>query len=166
MERKSIEALRAMVCGELEDIAKKGTLTHETLDILKDLLQSMHYLDKIDEKEMEQEELRMGGYSQRSSGRYYIDGEYGRGYGSYADGNSYARGGRGGLYNRGGSYMDGNSYMYYDPRMDYPMYPRAGGYSRTGSKREMIEELKDMMKDTGDESIRAAISEAINKLDK
>lgn len=47
-----------------------------------------------------------------------------------------------------------------------PAQSTAGGYSRTGSKREMIEELKDMMKDTGDESIRAAISEAINKLDK
>ena len=39
MERKTIESLRAMICGEIDEIAKKnGLSSHENLDILKDLL--------------------------------------------------------------------------------------------------------------------------------
>ena len=42
MEKKTIDALRAMLCGEIEGIAKKGNLTHESLDILNARI--THYL--------------------------------------------------------------------------------------------------------------------------
>ena len=40
MEKKTMDTLRTMICGELDDIAKEGKLSHESLDILKDLLES------------------------------------------------------------------------------------------------------------------------------
>ena len=171
-----------MLCGEIEDIAKKGSLSHETLDILKDLVETEKNLAKIEkygeEKEEKEEMQRMGsmgmdnGYSQR---KYYIDADYNpmghsfnRGYDYGMDGNSYARGRQGGMYDMdGNSYnrgMGGNSYLYYDPRYDMPMMGRRG-YSGTASKKEMIEELKEMMKDATDEKVRMAISEAITKMD-
>ena len=75
------------------------------------------------------------------------------------------------MYDMGGSYADGgNSYMYYDPRYDQPMYSMArggrGGYSRTDSKSEMVEELKGMMQETSDQTVKTAIQEAITKLNK
>lgn len=188
MEKKTIDTLRVMLCGEIEDIAKKGSLSHETLDILKDLLESEKNLAKIekyDEEKKEKEMMKMGGsmsmdngYSQR---KFYIDADYqpgamsyARGGQSYMDGNSYARGGNSygyGMYDMGGSYADGgNSYMYYDPRYEQPMYSMArggrGGYSRTDSKSEMVEELKEMMQETSDQTVKTAIQEAITKLNK
>lgn len=192
MEKKTMDTLRVMLCGEIDEIAKKGSLSHESLDILKDLVETEKNLAKIekyDEEKKEKEELKkngtMGtmpmdnGYSQR---KYYIDADYqpygqsyARGGQPYMDGNSYARGGQGGgnsraMYDKGGSYMDsGNSYMYYDPRYENPMYSMArgrGGYARTSSKEEAMEELKELMKETNDEMVKNAISEAIEKMNR
>lgn len=177
MEKKTIDTLRVMLCGEIEDIAKKGTLSHETLDILKDLVETEKNLGKIEKYDMEKEEKQMGmdmGYSQR---KYYIDADYQPG------GNSYARGGNGGSYARGGgsygrgmydmnggSYMDGNSYIYYDPRYENPMYSMARGgnygYARTGSKEETMNELRELMNGATDEKVKAALQEAITKMSK
>ena len=159
MEKKTMEALRTMVCGELDDIAKKGILSHEDLDILKDLLESAKNLEKIEKYQSEKEEKHMDmdrGYSQR---KYYIDADYN----PYRPSNSYApRGGRpiydmGRSYDSGADYMDGNSYIYYEPP-----YPKRG-YSMA-SKPEMITELTKMMAETTDESVRKAITEAINTI--
>ena len=181
MEKKTMDTLRAMICGEIEDIAKKGSLSHETLDILKDLVETEKNLAKIEKYEGEKKEKEMDmdmGYSQR---KYFIDADYQPGM----PGNSYARGGRamygmnnsyagGGnsygydMYNMDNSYArGGNSYMY-DPRYESPMYPMTGGrgYSRTGSKMEVVEELKELMKDATDEATKAAISDAITKMSK
>ena len=157
-----MDTLHAMICGELEDIAKKGTLSHETLDILKDLLESEKNLKKIEKykKEQEEEWEMDKGYSQR---KYYIDADYepGRGH-SYArgrdmyDGNSYG-------YSMGRPYDGGRMSYMYDPRYDYPM---GRGYSRTGSKSEMIEELQKMMGETNDEMVKKAIQEALTKINK
>lgn len=172
MEKKTVDALRVMLCGELDDIAKEGKLTHESLDIVKDLLESMKALAKIEKMEEEKEAMSMDmkGYSQRTMGRYYVDGEYGTGnsYGGrgmydMGQGNSY-RGGNGNSYAGRGNYDMGNSYRYYNPMYDYPMYSMRGGYSRTGSKSEVMEELMDLMKETQDESVKSAISEAINMM--
>ena len=187
MEKKTMDTLRTMICGELEDIAKKGTLdSHETLDVLKDLLESEKNLRKIEKYQMEKEEKEkekeMGmdmGYSQR---KYYIDADYD----PRQPMNSYARGGQGmgqggnsygysmGNVYDGGGYargMNGNSYMYYDPRYEQtPMYSMARGnsyargYSGTGDKQEMISELKAMMNETQDETMKMAISEALSKI--
>lgn len=132
--------------------------------------------------------MRMGGgmdmgYSQR---KFYIDADYdpykpmnsyARGGRAYDMGNSMARGGNSygyGTYDMGGSYADGgNSYMYYDPRYDQPMYSMArggrggnGGYSGTSSKMEMVEELKEMMGEATDQSVKTAIQDVIAKLNK
>ena len=189
MEKKTIDTLRVMLCGEIEDIAKQGTLSHETLDILKDLVETEKNLGKIeryDEEKKEKEEMKMmggmnmdNGYSQR---KYYIDADYDPRANSYAQGgnsyarggNSYARGGQGGnsyygpmypMYDIGGSYMDGNSYnMNYGQGYGMPMYGR--GYARTSSKEEMAMELKELLNEAKDEATRKAISEAIAKLEK
>lgn len=163
MDKKTVDTLHMMICGELEEIAKKGTLSHETLDILKDLLQSEKDLTKIEKYGMEMEDM---GYSQR---KYYIDADYDprAGVNSYRNGNSYGMSRN--SYRGGNSYGNGNgnSYMYYDPRYDYPMYSMNDGYSRHGSsKEEMVLELKEMMKQANDESIRKAIAEVITKIDK
>lgn len=194
MEKKTMDTLRVMLCGEIDEIAKKGNLSHETLDILKDLVETeknLAKLEKYDEEKKEKEELmKMGamggmtmpvdrGYSQR---KYYIDADYqpyGRGGQSYMDGNSYARGGQGGnmrtggnymMYDMNGSYADGgNSYLYYDPRYESPMYPMSrarGGYSRTGNKEDAMKELKELMQETNDEMVKNAISEAIEKMNR
>ncbi len=177
MEKKTMDTLRTMICGELDDIAKKGSLSHESLDVLKDLLQSEHYINKI-EKRQEEKEMEWGtdmGYSQR---KYYIDADY-QPYGhSYTRGrgmdggmgNSYGRGyGRGYGYDMYDMNDMGNSYMRYDPKYDNPMYSMRGGrgYSMTGgTKAEMIEELKGMMNETTDQAVKTAISEAITKMNK
>ena len=153
MEKKTINTLRTMICGELDDIAKKGIVSHENLDILKDLLESAKNLEKIEKYQSEKEEKEMGmdrGYSQR---KYYIDADYD----PYGPKMSYARGGRG----MDNGYMDGNSYGYYEPgyRQGY-----GRGYSMTGSKQEMIEELKQMMMSSQDPEITEAISEVVTKI--
>lgn len=157
MERKTVDALRVMICGELDEVAKQGTLTHESLDIVKDLLESLKNLKKIEKLEDEKEE-RMMGYSQRSMGRYYIDGTYGNGN-SYAGNqysmNSYARGGN--------SNAQGNSNYGFYPMYENSMYS-GRGYSRHGEKHEIIEKLQELMNETNDEKVRNSISEAINKM--
>ena len=162
MEKKTMDALRAMLCGEIEEIAKKGNLTHESLDILKDLIETEKNLGKIEHYDKEKEEsqaLMIPGYSQR---KYYIDADYQPGHMSYAGptnsygyGNSY--GGRT-VYD-----VDRNSYMYMSPQYDHSM---ARGYSRTGSKAEMVEELKQMMNETSDQTVKTAIQDAIAKMNK
>ena len=163
MEKKTMDALRAMLCGEIEDIAKKGNLTHESLDILKDLIETEKNLGKIEHFDKEKEEsqtLMIPGYSQR---KYYIDADYQPGQMSYAGPQS--------SYNMGGnSYggrmvydVDRNSYMYMTPQYDHSM---ARGYSRTGSKAEMVEELKTMMNETTDQTVKTAIQDAIAKMNK
>ena len=163
MEKKTMDALRAMLCGEIEDIAKKGNLTHESLDILKDLIETEKNLGKIEHFDKEKEESRalmLPGYSQR---KYYIDADYQPGQMSYAGGqNSYGMGGN----SYGGRMVydiDRNSYMYMTPQYDQPM---ARGYSRTGSKTEMVEELKQMMNETSDQTVKTAIQDAIAKMNK
>ena len=175
MEKKTMDTLRTMICGELDDIAKKGTLSHETLDILKDLLESEKNLGKIEkyqkEKEEKEKEMDMG-YSQR---KYYIDADYQPPMSS----NSYARGGQGNSYGYsmgrvydGGSYANGNSYMYnpgYDPMSMYSMArgnSYARGYSRHGDKQEMMNELQEMMNETQDMKVKEAIQKALNEMNK
>jgi len=158
MDKKTMESLRAMLCEEIESIAKKGNLTHESLDILKDLIETEKNLGKIEHYDKEKEDsnaLALPGYSQR---KYYIDADYDPRMGhSYAMDGSFARGGRA-VYD-----IDRNSYMYMSPQYDASF---ARGYSRTGSKAEMIEELQKMMGETSDETIKKVIQEAITKMNK
>ena len=47
MDAKTKESLRAMLCEEIDAIAKKGNLTRESLDILKDLIETEKNIGKI-----------------------------------------------------------------------------------------------------------------------
>ena len=90
---------------------------------------------KIEKMEMDRD--GMSGYSQRSMGRYYVDGRYD------AD-RDY-----------------GNSYRM--PRI-YPIYTD-DGYSRHGdNKEEITRELHKIMESTKDESIKKSISEVLMKM--
>lgn len=165
MEKKTIDALLGMICGEIDDIVKKGSLSHESLDALKDLVETEKNLMKIqkygnEEKEKEYEKMMGGydsGYSQR---KYYIDADY-QPYGmnsyrnNYDMGNSYGRGQ--GMYAMNG----GNSYMPYEMS-----YAQNGGYSRHGDKNEMMMELKQMMSETTDEKTREALQRTMTELNK
>ena len=166
MEKKTMDMLHAMICEEIEEIAKKGQIgTHENLDVLKDLLESdknlakiEHYQNEKEEKERERYMDRDMGYSQR---KYYIDADYQPGmYGnSYVqgpramDGNSYGRS-RVMYDNR----MDDHSYRWYDPRYE-------GGYSKN-AKEDAIKELQALMAEATDEKMKMAISDALMRMDK
>ena len=172
MEKKTMDTLRTMICGELEDIAKNGIKSHENLDVLKDLLDSVKNLEKIEkyqhEKEEREKEMNFdmdGGYSQR---KYYIDADYN----PYMPPNAYARGGRSyGMNNYtrdiNMSYMGDNSYnRYYDPMYTQSSYAIQGGrYSGAGSS-EAITELTKMMAEAPDEATKKVIADAITKLNK
>lgn len=58
VEKKTIDTLRVMLCGEIEDIAKKGSLSHETLDILKDLVETEKNLAKIEKYDEEKKKKK------------------------------------------------------------------------------------------------------------
>lgn len=156
MDMKTKESLRAMLCEEIDAIAKKGNLTRESLDILKDLIETEKNIGKIEHYDMEKENsnaLMVPGYSQR---KYYIDADYQPGMGmSYGMGNSYMRGGRT-VYD-----VDSNSYMYMEPQ-----HSMARGMSRTGSKEEMVKELHEMMNETTDAKVKEAIQKAITEVNK
>ena len=166
MEKKTVESLRAMLCKEIEDIAKKGNLTRESLDILKDLIETEKNIGKIEHYDSEKE-MKEGlvpydmGYSQR---KYFIDADYQPG------GHSYARG----MDRRMVYDVDsGNSYTYYGP-MHEPMYSmRDGmgnsnmrGYLRHGDTQEMKKELNEMMNETQDVKVKDAIQKVLNEMNK
>ena len=173
MEKKTVESLRAMLCKEIEDIAKKGNLTRESLDILKDLIETEKNIGKIEHYDSEKE-MKEGlipydmGYSQR---KYFIDADYQPGMNSYARGmgrNSYGMDGRV-VYD----VDSGNSYAYYDP-MRMPMYTMRGemgnsnarGYSRHSDPQEMKKELNEMMNETQDVKVKDAIQKLLNEMNK
>jgi hypothetical protein len=163
MDNKTKETLRAMLCEEIEEIAKKGNLTRESLDILKDLIETEKNIGKIehydDEKKMKEGLVPYdGGYSQR---KYFIDADYQPGMG-----NSYMRGGRT-VYD-----VDSNSYMYMEPQYSMARGGQGGnsmamrGMSRTGSKEEMVKELHEMMNEATDSKVKEAIQKAITEVNK
>ena len=163
MDAKTKESLRAMLCEEIDAIAKKGNLTRESLDILKDLIETEKNIGKIehydDEKKMKEGLVPYeGGYSQR---KYFIDADYQPGMG-----NSYMRGGRT-VYD-----VDSNSYMYMEPQYSMAMGGQGGnsmamrGMSSTGSKEEMVKELHEMMNEATDSKVKEAIQKAITEVNK
>ena len=134
--KSSFDELRMMLCKELDNISKQDSLNAQSLDYVKDITSSIKNIDKI--KHMEKEEME--GYSQRNS---YAQG-----------GNSYARGGR-------NSYDQGMSNYY-----PYMGFNYARGYSRDGGKEEMIEEMRQLMQNAGDEYTRRTIMDCIEKLER
>lgn len=130
--------LKEMLCKELKEYGEKGEMSTGTLDVVDKLAHTIKNLDKIIEGYEEEE-----GYSSSS----YPDGMGG----SYR---TYPR-----MYMRGGSYARGRNAK----RDSMGRYSSERGYSRDGM--EMADQLRDMMKDAPDESVRRDIDRLLRKVE-
>lgn len=146
--------LKEKLCKELEEYGKKD-LSAGTLDVVDKLSHAVKNLDKIIEN-----------YDEEYSGEMGMGGSYARG------------GNRGG--NRGGSYRGGSyrgSYAYNDGmggsyargrgsnarRDSMGRYSSERGYSRDAA--ELADQLRDMMEDAPDETIRKDMERLLRKVE-
>ena len=134
-----IYELKEMLCKELEEYGTKGELSTGTLEIVDKLAHTVKNLDKIIESYEEEE----GSYAY-DDGMPYEDGRSMNRRGGSYEGRSYARG-RGGNARR-------------DSRGRYS----SEGYSRTG---DMVEQLRDLMRDAPDERTRQEIQRLVTKME-
>ena len=81
MDKYTVDALKAMLCRELDESVMRGIKTYQDLDNVKDTTEALKNLYKIEKLSMEEPM-----YSQRG----------GQDGGNYMMGNSYARTGEGG----------------------------------------------------------------------
>ena len=142
MEKYTIDALKAMLCKELDESVTKGIKTHDDLDIVKDLTETLKNLEEIEMNSMAKTE-EMRGYSQLNS---------------YARGNSYSPYN---YYNNSYARDDRNNTdvsRAYNPYM-------MGNYSMTGSKDEIIKELRQMAETTNNEKMKGTILECAAKME-
>ncbi|MBQ3988887.1 MAG: hypothetical protein II629_09030 [Ruminococcus sp.] len=142
------------VCDELEALEKKsakGSMSAAEIEYADKLASLKKNLIKGD---MLYDEME-------SDGEY--SGNMGGGM-SYQRGN---RGGQGGGSNRGGSYVDGMSYARgrgRNARRDsMGRYSSERGYSRDAQ--DMADQLRDLMEDAPDESVRKDIERLLRKVE-
>lgn len=140
------------VCEELESLEKKaakGSMSAAEIE----------YADKLASLK---KNLLKGDMLYEEAG---MDGEYSGNMG----GMSYQRGDRGG--NRGGTYVDGMSYARGDGRGrgrnarrdSMGRYSSERGYSR--DPQDMADQLRDLMEDAPDESVRKDIERLLRKVE-
>lgn len=140
------------VCDELEALEKKaakGSMSAAEIE----------YADKLASLK---KNLLKGDMLYEEAG---MDGEYSGNMG----GMSYQRGDRGG--NRGGTYVDGMSYARGDGRNrgrnakrdSMGRYSSERGYSR--DPQDMADQLRDLMEDAPDESVRKDIERLLRKVE-
>lgn len=136
--------LKDMLCKELKEYGTKGELSAGTLDVVDKLTHTMKNLDKIIEAYEEEE-----GYSSASR----PDGMGGMTDGSYR----YSRNGGNyrGMYR--GSYARGRMNARRDSMGRY-----SGNYSRDDG---MVEELRGLMEDAPNESIKRDIQRLVDKIE-
>lgn len=142
MDKYTVDALKAMLCRELDESVMRGIKTYQDLDNVKDTTEALKNLYKIEKLSMEEPM-----YSQRG-------GQSGE---NYAIGNSYMQYARAG--GQGGGQGGGSSRMY-DP---YMMERR---YSGTDGKEQVIQELHRLMETTGDERLKSTLMECVGKMEK
>ena len=141
------------VCDELESLEKKaakGSMSAAEIEYADKLASLKKNLLKGDML-----------YDEMES-----DGEYS---GNMGGGMSYQRGDRGG--NRGGTYVDGMSYARGDGRGrgrnarrdSMGRYSSERGYSR--DPQDMADQLRDLMEDAPDESVRKDIERLLRKVE-
>ena len=152
MEKYTIDALKAMICKELDESVTRGIKSREDLEVVKDLTESFKNLEKIEKYKKEQEEIEMGmrGYSQRRN--------------NYAQGNSY-------YYDDMYNYMRGNSNTN-NNRINRgnsdnfdPMMMRNRRYSRA-NKEEAIQELHKIAENATDEKIKDMVFDCISNMER
>lgn len=131
-----MEELKEMLCEELDKITKKGELSAGSLDAVDKLTHSIKSIATIMAMEEAQDD---GGYSgargRGSNARRDSMGRYSR------EGRSYA-GGRGGQ-----------------------SYARGGGYSRDDAMEELVEQLRELEMNVGDEQSRRMIQKWIKQIE-
>lgn len=135
--------LKDMLCKELKEYGKKDEMSAGSLEVVDKLTHAMKNLDKVIEAYEESDEY---------SNRAYPDGM----------GGSY-RGGRGTSYR--GPYMgNGSSYARgrMNARRDSMGRYSGNGYSRDGG---MAEELRELMQDAPNESIKRDIQRLVDKIE-
>lgn len=141
------------VCEELESLEKKaakGSMSAAEIEYADKLASLKKNLLKGD---MLYDEMEMDGeYSGNMGGMSYQRGGRGgnRGSGSYDDGMSYARG-------------DGRGRGRNARRDSMGRYSSERGYSRDGQ--EMADQLRDLMEDAPDESVRRDIERLLRKVE-
>lgn len=145
---KALEDLREMLCGELDEIARKPEMSAGDLETVHKLTDTIKNIDKICIMEED------GGYSQ--AGDWELEGR-----GSYNRGSSYAN--RGKHYVRGHYSRAGGR----DSRGRYSRdgYGRDGGYSRADAKEHMMKQLESMMDDANNDREREAIRRCMEQLE-
>ena len=130
MSAKSMHELKEMLCKELEDFTRKGSVSRSDLEPINYLVNSIYKLMKVNE-------LEEGGYSY-GMGNWDASGRYSNGYSNYGDTTSMGYS-NGGYSNRG--YDDGETMS--GRRMHYVR----GHYSRDGGDM-LTERIEDMMNDS------------------
>lgn len=162
MDRYTMEALRGMLCRELDEAVMRGIKTHQDLDVVKDATEAIKNLNEIEMNLMgESPEMGMGmdmrKYSQQNSNyarrNYAMDNSY-----NYYDEGMFARGGN--SRGNGGGGGQGGSSRAYSP------YMMARGYSGTGSKEEVLQELHQIVEEASDEKVKGAVLECVSKMEK
>ena len=156
MDKYTIDALKAMLCAELDDLVRRGIKTHEDLDIVKDATEALKNLEKIEKHHMEEGLMEWAPekYSQRR-GNYMMD-DFARrnSYNYYDDDMAFRRGGNSGIRDGGGN------------SRAYSPYMMARGYSGTGTKEEVMQELHQIIDTTTDEKVKSAVLECVTKMEK
>lgn len=149
---KQLYELREMLMDELKSITSKGELTAGSLETVDKLTHSIKSIDTICAMEEAGEYSYDGmsyargrGRNRDSRGRYSSEGggSYGQGGGSYRQGGNQS--------NRGG----------YSSRQ----YMRNGGGYSGDDKKELIEELRDLMNEASDSRSKMAIQSAIEEME-
>lgn len=146
-----LNELKELLCKELDEYARRGDLTSESLCKIDMLAHAAKNIGKL----IEQEE---GGYSMTGGGSYAYEG------GNSMGGRSY----EGGSSNRGGSYADGSSYARgrMNARRDsMGRYSREGGYSYHDGMEDIIEDLRGMTGSMPEEK-RRKVERMISELER
>ena len=139
---KQLYELRDMLMDELKSLTSKGELTAGSLETVDKLTHSIKSIDTI--------------CAMEEAGEYSYDGmSYARGRGRNANRDSRGR------YSSEGGNDGGYSSDYRSPRR----YMRKdGGYSGH-DKKELIEELRDLMNEASDSRSKMAIQNAIEEME-
>ena len=134
---EKIHELKKMLCKELDEYARKGDITANSLDVIDKLAHTIKNLDKI----IEYSESEEGGYSGwylPHRGYAYADEDTG---GSSMRGSSYARGRMGAKRDSMGRYSREDGYSYHDGMEDIVSDLRSMSASFPDEKRRKVERL-------------------------
>lgn len=129
MSMKHLDALKDMLCEELEEITRKGELSAGDLDTAHKLTDTIKNIDKI-------QMLEDGDYSRTGEWEADMRGTYGRD-GNYGRGNSYA--------NRGRHYVRGH-YSRNDGRMRMIADIEDMMQDATGEERDVYKRAADLLR--------------------